>query len=279
MNFKTIIALLLFSFLITEASAQIDLKQIVKDTERSLNNRAERAVERKVDDVLDNAEDKVRGRNKKKNKNDGEKYDTNGETKIIKEVLPFNFSGNLTINIQGTGTIEDNLIKVVSNEYDLAVRPMLVKKPHNLIVYNKQEEAATRINTELYDDKALKEFHTYDKVEISKSNTELERTSDIKEIDGYIARKYIVEGNDYEGTMWISAEVDLDYDLFSSLMEFQSLDIGTMYGFPLEMHVSFENGDTMDFFVKSVEDGNPDKALFDVSSYDLIDMTDLKSGN
>ena len=62
-------------------------------------------------------------------------------------------------------------------------------------------------------------------------------------------------------------------------MEFQRLDLGTAYGFPLEMHITYKSGDTMDFFVKSVEDGNPDKALFDVKSYDLIDMTDLKSGN
>lgn len=258
-------------------SAQINVKSIIKDAERSVTRRTERAIENKIDDSLDNAEDKLRGKNKKKDK--GEAYDSNGETRIIKEVLPFNFSGNLTISIEGTGNVDDNLIKVVSDKYDLAVRPMLVKKPHNLIIYNKQEEAATKINTELYDDKALKEFHTYEIYEANKTKTEFERTSDIKEIDGFIARKYLLDGNDYEGLVWLSAEVDLDYDLFASLMEFQRLDIGTSYGFPLEMHITYKSGDTMDFFVKSVEDGNPDKALFDVKSYDLIDMTDLKSGN
>ena len=277
MNFKSIAALLFCSFLITQMSAQINVKSIIKDAERSVTRRTERAIENKIDDSLDNAEDKLRGKNKKKDK--GEAYNTNGETKVIKEVLPFNFSGNLTISIEGTGSVDDNLIKVVSDKYDLAVRPMLVKKPHNLVIYNKQEEAATKINTELYDDKALKEFHVYDKYEASKTKTEFERTSDIKEIDGFIARKYIVDGNDYEGLVWLSAEVDLEYDLFASIMEFQRLDLGNAYGFPLEMHITYKSGDTMDFFVKSIEDGNPDKALFDVKSYDLIDMTDLKSGN
>jgi hypothetical protein len=257
--------------------AQINVKSILKDAERSVNRRTERAVENKIDDVLDNAEDKVRGKNKKNDR--GEAYENNGETKVIKEVLPFNFSGNLTISIEGTGGVDNNLIKVVSNKYDLAIRPMLVKKPHNLIIYNKQDEAATKINTELYDDKALKEFHDYEIFEKSKTKTEFERTSDIKEIDGFIARKYVVDGDDYEGVVWLSAEVDLDYDLFASLMEYQRLDLGTSYGFPLEMHITYKSGDTMDFFVKNVEDGNPDKALFDVKSYDLIDMTDLKSGN
>ncbi len=278
MNLKTIISISFCLFIFASASGQINLKNIVKDVERSINNRTERAIENKVDDVLDNAEDKVRGRNKKK-KNDGERYNSNGETKVIKEVLPFNFSGNLTINIDGTGNVEDNIITVVSDKYDMAVRPMLVKKPHNLIIYNKQEEAATKINTELYEDKALKEFHMYEQYEANNTKTEMERTSDIKEIEGFIARKYVVDGDDYEGVVWLSAEVDLDYDLFASLMEFQRLDLGTMYGFPLEMHITYKSGDTMDFFVKSVEEGNPDKALFDTKSYDLIDMTDLKSGN
>ena len=277
MKFKAIIAVLLCTFFVSEAYAQINLKNIVKDAERSINRRVERGVENKVDDVLDGAEDRVRG--KKNKKDSGEKYDSNGEVKIIKEVLPFTFSGNLTINIQGTGNVENNLIKVVSDDYDMAVRPMLVKKPHNLIIYNKRDEAATKINTELYDDKALKEFHSYELYNSSSTKTELERTSDIKEIDGYISRKFIVDGDDYEGTVWLSAEVDLDYDLFASLMEFQRLDIGAMNGFPLEMHISYKNGDTMDFFVKSIENGNPDKALFDIKSYELIDMTDLKSGN
>jgi len=259
--------------------AQIDLKQIAKDTERSINKRVERGVERGVDNALDNAEDQVRGKNKRKKNKNGEEYDEGNTVTVIKEVDPFNFTGNLTIQIDGEGNLDDNLIKVVSNKYDFAIRPMLVKKPNNLMIYNKQEGSVTKLNNELYEDKALKEFVEYEVYDSKKTKTDMERTADIKEIETYIARKYIVDGDDYEGEVWLSAEVDLDYDLFSTLMEFQRLDLGTNYGFPLEMHITFKNGDKMDFTVKSIEDGNPDKALLDVSNYDLIDMTDLKSGN
>ena len=264
---------------ISTSCAQINLKKIAKDTERSINKRVERGVERGVDGALDSAEDEVRGKKKKKRKKDGEEYNEGNTVTIIKEVEPFNFSGNLTIQIDGEGNLDDNLIKVVSNKYDFAIRPMLVKKPNNLMIYDKQEGSVTKLNTELYENKALKEFVEYEMFDSKKTKTKMERTSDIKEIESYIARKYIVDGDDYEGEVWMSAEVDLDYDLFAILMEFQRLDLGTNYGFPLEMHISFKNGDRMDLTVKSIEDGNPDKALLDVSDYDLIDMTDLKSGN
>jgi len=274
--FSLIIATLLMS--VTTGSCQIDLKKIAKETERSVNKRIERGIERGVDNTLDSAEDKVRGKNKKKKNKKGEDIDGSTVT-VIKDVTPFTFSGNLTISIDGEGTIENNIIKLVSDDYDMAVRPMLVKKPNNLMIYDKKTDAVTKINSELYEDKALKEFLNTEPYDAKKTKTELERTSDIKEIETYIARKYLVDGDDYEGEVWLSAEVDLDYDLFAALMEYQDLDLGTMYGFPLEMHITFKNGDKMDYFVKGIEDGNPDKALLDVSDYDLIDMTDLKSGN
>ena len=280
MNFRTL-SLMLATLLLTITSsfAQIDLKKIAKETERSVNKRIERGIERGVDNTLDNAEDSVRGKKKKNKKNKrGESSDQSSVT-IIKDVTPFTFSGNLTIQIDGEGTIDNNLIKVVSDKFDMAVRPMLIKKPNNLMVYDKKTDAVTKINAELYEDKALKEFLNSQPYDSKKTKTELERTSDIKEIDTYIARRYIVDGDDYEGEIWFSAEVDLDYDLFSALMEYAKLDLGSMHGFPLEMHLSFKNGDKMDFLVKSIEDGNPDEALLDVSEYELIDMTDLKSGN
>lgn len=280
MNFKTLFLLLTLSSLsLTSISAQIDLKKIAKDTERSINKRVERGIEKSVDGALDGAEDKVRGKNKRKKKKGSRDEEVTNTVTVVKEVLPFNFSGNVTISIEGSGEIEDNLIKVVSDKYQMAVRPMLVKKPHNLMIYDKKIESITKINTELYDDKALKEFHTYEKFDVKKTKTEFTKTSDIKEVMGFIARKYDVEGDDYDGEIWLSAEVDLDYDLFASLMQYQRLDLGTMHGFPLEMYITFNNGDTMDLTIKDIEDGNPEKNLFDVDDYELVDMTDLKSGN
>ena len=280
MNLKNIIfSLSILMFSLPAVNAQISVKKIIKDTERSINKRVDRGIERGVDDALDNAEDEVRGRNKGKRDKDKGTYDDGDRVEVIKEVLPFNFKGNLTLSIDGSGSIENNLIQVAADDYEMAVRPMLVKKPNNLMIYDKQDEAVTKVNVELYDDKALKEYHEYEVYEERKTKTEYERTSEIKEIESYIARKYIVDGDDYEGTVWLSAEVDLEYDLFASLMEFQRLDLGTMYGFPLEMHISFKNGDTMDYMVKEIEEGDPDKILFDVSDYEVIDMTDLKSGN
>lgn len=267
----------LFSCSLPSSFGQINLKKIVKDTERSINRRVERGIERGVDDALDGAEDEVRGRNKKRKKSDT--YDESSSTTVIREVIPFSFEGNVMVSIDGTGSLESNLIKLSTEKYEFAVRPMLVKRPNNLMIYNKEEESVTKVNTDLYEDKVLKEFHDYEPVVASKTKTELERTSDIKEIQGYIARKFIVDGDDYEGTVWLSAEVDMDYDLFASLMEFQPLDLGNINGFPLEMHISFKNGDTMDYMVKEIDEGEADSSLFDVSDYDMIDMTDLKSGN
>lgn len=281
MNPKSLsLFLAVFFFCFQSVSCQIDLNRIARETERSVNKRVERGIEKSVDKTLDNAESQVKGKKKsKKNNKSDEAYDESGKVQIIKEVSPFTFSGNIMITVDGTGNISSNLIKVASQDYLFSVRPLMIKKPNNLMIYDKEEESLTKINTELYEDKALKDFYEYELYDESKTKTKLERTSDIKEIEGYIARKYIVEGDDYNGIIWLSSEVDMDYDLFSSIMEMKRLDIGSGLGFPLEMHISFDSGDTMDFTVNTIEAGNPDKALFDVSAYEMIDMTDLKSGN
>ena len=62
-------------------------------------------------------------------------------------------------------------------------------------------------------------------------------------------------------------------------MEYRALGIGTQYGFPLKLEIEFNTGDTFNFTVQDINTENPDYRILDVSEYELIDMTDLKSGN
>lgn len=276
MKAKLFVICLVCSFFTQVGSAQINLKRIIRKTENSINKRITKNIDKGVDNILDAGEDQVKDKTSKKKKKD--KYSTKEKTKVIveKEVVPFNFSGNITIDVETNGWQKNNLIKVVSDEFQMAVRPMLVKEPNNLMIYNKEEESITKINNEKYEGQALKEYFVYEQDAKAAKKTKIEKTSDIKDINGFVARKYIIDGKGYEGTAWLSPEVDIDFDLFSKIMNYKNLAIGTKYGFPLEMNLEFSNGDTLNFNVTDLSDGSPDKMLFDVSEYELIDMTDLK---
>lgn len=277
MKAKLFMICLLCSFITQVGSSQINLKRIIRKTENSINKRITKNIDKGVDNILDEGEDQVKAKTSRKKKKK-DKYGSKEKTKVVveKEVNPFNFSGNLTIDVETNGWQKNNLIKVVTDKFNMAVRPMLVKEPNNLMIYNKEEESITKINNEKYDGQALKEYFVYEMDARAAKKTKVEKTSDIKDINGFVARKYLIKGKEYEGTAWLAPEIDLDFDLFAKIMNYKQLALGTKYGFPLEMSIEFDNGDTFEFNVSDLSDGSPDKMLFDVSEYEMIDMTDLK---
>ena len=283
MNLKSIFSLVfLFSFVFM-TNAQIDLSKIARDAKRSVNKRIDRNIDRAIDDTLDETEDVVRGkkknkRGKGKDKDDDIYYEGDGEPRVIKEVIPNVFNGQFMITRDVIGGEEDesNMYTIAMSEYETAIRPLMVKKPHNLIIYHKQEETQTTINNQMYEGKALKDWVSVNAL-AEKSFAETERSDEIETIGGYIARKYVIDHKDYEGVIWFTKEIDADLGAINSLLELEELYLDPGLGFPLKMSLQYDDDRQVDFNVTDIRE-EADPSLFDLSSYKLVDMTDLEAG-
>ena len=104
------------------------------------------------------------------------------------------------------------MIKIALNEYQTAIRPPIIKEPNNLMIYDKKEETLISVNNIKYKGKAMKEWKFRDTEKRNNEVLTLTKTTEIKEIGGYIARKYIVEGKGIEGFMWLTKEIDADFE-------------------------------------------------------------------
>lgn len=282
MNLKSLLSItFLFSFVFI-SNAQIDLSKIARDAKRSVNKRIDRNIDRGIDNTLDGAEDVVRGKNKKKkdknnNQDDDIYYEGDGEDRIIKEVIPNVFNGQFMVTRDVEGAEEQsNMYTIALQRYETVLRPLMVKKPHNLIIYNKQDETQLTINNEMYEGKALKDWVSIP--EISEKNyAEAERTDEVESVGGYIARKYIIEHKEYEGVIWFTKEIDADISVINTLLELDELYLDPGLGFPLKMTLEFDDDRVINYNVTDIKE-ETDASLFDISSYKLVDMTDLEAG-
>lgn len=258
-------------------TAQIDVGRMAKKTENTIEKKISKSVSKGIKNLLNSAEDEVTGKKKRKKKKGYEDDDYRSEPEVIREVSPYSFEGTLTIDVNNGDS--ENMIQVGADEMKFAVRPMFVKKPNNLMIYNKEEQSITKINNEEYKGKALKEFYEYEATDAKKSKTEFEKTSEFEEIHGFLARKYLVDGKGFKGEVWMAPELDLDYDLFAKMMDYEFLGLGVGYGFPLIINIEFKDDTTYRFNVSKIETDEVNEKLFNVKKYKLIDMTDLESGN
>lgn len=279
MNLKLLFSAALVLVFTGISHAQIDLGKIARDAKRSVNKRIDRNIDKGIDNTLDNTEDVIKGKKKKKKgqKDDDYYYDTDGKPTIVKEVIPHSFGGSFMISRDiEEGNEENNMYLIAMDKYETAIRPLMVKKPHNLIIYNKEEETQTSINTEKYEGKALRDWVMMEDVKVSKL-AEAERTDEIESIEGYVARKYIIEHRDYEGIIWFTKEIDADLRVINHLLEITDLQLDSSLGFPLRMELNFDDGHKEVFKVSDIKE-EADKSIFDISEYGLVDMTDLESG-
>jgi hypothetical protein len=281
MNVKYIISIFVLSLLsINILSCQIDLDRIAKKAQRSVNNRIERNVDRSIDNAMDNAEDSLQKKKKKKGKNGEEDYEPEVEVRVVKEVIPNSFQGKFMMNrsYSEDGNSSSNMIYVQMNEYQTAVRPLIIKEPHNLIIFDKQEETVVTINNTNYAGKAMKDWYSSDMEDEDDEFSTATKTSDIKEIQGYISRKYEVAHDDYTGIVWFTKEIDASVSTIYNIMEYSPLHLDQSLGFPLEMTIKYEDGSEEELSIKDISEYESDQSLFDISEYELIDMTDLKVG-
>ncbi|WP_235299092.1 DUF4412 domain-containing protein [Portibacter marinus] len=283
MNLKSLFPIFFLFCFVVSGQAQIDLSKIARDAKRSVNKRIDRNIDKAIDNTLDETEDAIKGkkrrkRGKNKDKDDDIYYEGDGEAIVVKEVIPNAFNGQflITRDVSGEGDDESNMYTIAMREYETAIRPLMIKKPHNLIIYNKEEETQTTINNELYNGKALKDWVSLSDV-VEDKYAEAERTDDIETIGGYIARKYIVDHKDYEGEIWFTKEIDAEIAVVYSLLELDGLYLDPALGFPLRMSLEYDDDKIVTYNVTDIQE-DADPSLFDLSAYQLVDMTDLEAG-
>jgi hypothetical protein len=281
MNFRVSLSLFCFVFLFSGFSfGQIDLDRIAKEAQRNVNRRVEKNIDKSIDNAMDNAEDSVKKKKKKKNKKGEETYEPEVEVRVIKEISPNEFKGKFMMDrsVEGRGDSYSNMLQVVMDDYKTAVRPLIIKEPHNLIIYDKEEETVVTINNENYEGKAMKDWYTSMEAEDQDALSTATKTDDIKEIEGYIARRYEVVADDYSAVIWFTKEIDADVSVIYSVMDYDRLYLDKTLGFPLEMVIQYNDDRVERVKITNIQENEIDEQLFDISGYELIDMTDLKYG-
>lgn len=281
MNFRVSLSLFFFVLICSGYSfGQIDLDRIAREAQRNVNRRVEKNIDKSIDNAMDNAEDSLKKKKSKKNKKGEETYEPEVEVRVVKEVLPNEFKGKFMMDrsVDGKGDDYSNMIQVVMDEYRTAVRPLIIKAPHNLIIFNKEEETVITINNENYEGKALKDWYTSMDEDDEDALSTATKTDDIKEIEGYIARKYEVAADDYTASIWFTKEIDADVSVIYDVMEFDKLNLDKSMGFPMEMNIHHKDGREEQVKISNIRENDIDEQLFDISGYELIDMTDLKYG-
>lgn len=281
MNKRVFLSIISFVFIFTGYSfGQIDLDRIAREAQRNVNKRVEKNIDKSIDNAMDNAEDSMKKKKGKKNKKGEETYEPEVEVRVVKEVMPNEFKGIFMMDrsIDGRGENYSNMLQVVIDDYRTAVRPLIIKKPHNLIIYNKEEETVVTINNENYEGKAMKDWYTSMDSEDKNDLSTATKTDDIKEIEGYIARKYVVAAKNYSAVIWFTKEIDADVSVLYNVMEFDRLHLDKTLGFPLEMVIQYNDDRIERVKISNIQANETDEQLFDISGYELIDMTDLKYG-
>jgi len=109
-------------------------------------------------------------------------------------------------------------------------------------------------------------------------DTDIQKTGEMRTIDGYRCEKYIVTNteDDYVTTAWITKDVDIDWRKVAESMAMGKLKAGgysDWEGFNIESE-SVHNGgkETYKTRTKNIKLGSVDKSVFDTSGVEIISM-------
>jgi uncharacterized protein DUF4412 len=115
-------------------------------------------------------------------------------------------------------------------------------------------------------------------------------TNETKTIEGYNCKKVIAESDESTTEMWVTDELGLTYsDMFGMMhrgrgpasgMAMNMQNYKDVKGVPLEMHTRNKNKTDEDttILVKNIKKGNVDASVFDISGYQVMDMSKMGGG-
>src|SRR5690606_35743849 len=119
--------------------------------------------------------------------------------------------------------------------------------------------------------------------EVEKWNFEIAPTNETKDIDGYKCKKYLISSDDNSGYVWVTEDVDIDYDKIFNFMDLDKKkknsrlsDFDDLNGMALEAYTEDKKkNEAFEMKIKNLMIGKVDQSIFDVSAYSITDMTSM----
>ena len=100
-------------------------------------------------------------------------------------------------------------------------------------------------------------------------------TTEKKVIDGYNCHKITVKVDGAESEIWVTNDVDMNFDDISSAMSngMKGSNIPSGYkGFPIQIIATIKGGDKMTISFKNIKNTPVDPKLFDLTGYKITEM-------
>lgn len=108
------------------------------------------------------------------------------------------------------------------------------------------------------------------------------KTADTREIGGMSCFKYLIEENGVRSTIWLAEQHSIPMSLIVRTMAAQSpgfesiTSLAAIRGIPLESLILHQDGSQSKIQVESVQSGMIDISAFDLTGYNVIDVTELE---
>lgn len=277
-----------------------------------------RKVDNKVDKTVDDAFDAVGSLFKKKNKESQEEdesvvvesaeegvivSDESSEVSVSfeeedesAEVFTSDFVGSFTMEVTTTKNGKSDKSETMKMDYYLDHSRFAFRTGGNgkggdnsLLIY----DMANRTMTTVTDDGKRKQavimplLKIKTKVkseEVMGDNLTFTRTSETKEIEGYPCVKYLLESDEYTGTVWMTEAFTIDLSVMTQMVKVEgasgnSLNWKDLYGVEgtsLESHITNKKkNETYDAYYTNLRIGSIDAAVFDLSGYEVTDMSSM----
>lgn len=274
-----------------------------------------RKTDEKVDKTVDDAFDAVGSLFKKKNKESGAEeesvtVESTEESVIVTdessevtvsfeeddepwEAVASDFVGSFTMEVTTTKNGKSDKSETMKmgyhiDRYRFAFSPEMKDKnvQSSTIIYDLQNRTMTTMTNDGKKKQAvvmpmMKIKTKVKSEELMGNNLTFTRTSDTKEIEGYPCVKYLLESDDYTGTVWMTEAFMVDLSVMTQMVKVEgksgsSLNWKDLYGVEgtsLESHITDKKkNETYDSYYTNLRIGSIDPAVFDLSGYEVMDM-------
>ena len=150
----------------------------------------------------------------------------------------------------------------------------------SLVVFNNKERSMTTIpDVNGVQGIKMKQRKIKQIAEDAVKDTKVTATDDYKTINNRRCRKYLVEDKEYDSTVWVAQDIDLDYGSFMNKMfgskgqKQKGGNFSAVTGVPMESHGVSKNGkEEYRSIISDLSIGKIDRSIFDLSKYNIMSL-------
>ncbi len=269
-NYKLLGFLTLCFLLIMPSTSEAQLlkdiyKTSKKRTKRQIERRSEKRASNAINDGLDAVEDKIFGKKKKKKKSNSTKADDiNLETN--------QFVGSFTMETK-VSTGNSYNFDFVFDTYKTKMEGVMPDGMTSKMIIDLSEKTLTTLVDNGGVKQGYKNWLPEGKTD-TEYNAEVIKTSEVKIINDYTCRKYLVKDDNGSSEVWVTKDIDINFEQLRKNAKGSVFASQPLYdGFPIEIHHTNNNGSKTVSTIKNVSTEKPSSDEFKNNDYQIVDMT------